>query len=161
MYKNISHGYSLVELLIVMFIFSIFAVLIAQAVALTIRGNMKSENISQIKQNLDYTLNVMSREMRNASLIDTDSCIGAGFSYYDVDGRFVSFSCNSDDPGDHFIEHSELGRLTGGSVQIVNCSEVFLCPDSLNVIVHIIGNDKSGGVVGASHSASTQFLIRR
>jgi prepilin-type N-terminal cleavage/methylation domain-containing protein len=155
------NAYSLVELLIVMFVFSIFAVLVAQSIALTIRGNKKSESISQIKQNLDYTLNVMSREMRNASIIDLANCSGGSLPYYNNEGVLVSFSCNESNPDDKFIEHSELGRLTGSVVQVVNCGEVFDCVDDLNVIVNIIGNDKSSGVIGASHSASTQFLIRK
>ena len=171
MKKGIEKGLSLVEILIVITIFSVLGVLITQSVILTLTGSRKSEATIRVRENLDYSLNVIERQLRNASAVYRDSTyttacnssVQTSIYYLDQNGNKSYFSCENIDGVGSYIA-SGSAHLTGSAVKIVACS--FQCvPNALSnpnlVRVKITLNDGSTtGVNSASASASTQIYLR-
>ena len=63
--KNIK-GYSLVEILVVIVLFSVLAVIATQTLFLSFRGSRKSGNVVLVRNNVDHATGVMERHLRNA-----------------------------------------------------------------------------------------------
>src|SRR5687767_5643171 len=64
-------GYSLIEILIVVSIFSVIALVVSQTLFSTLKGAAKSEVGSSIKQEANYVIAVMERAIHNARQINT------------------------------------------------------------------------------------------
>jgi prepilin-type N-terminal cleavage/methylation domain-containing protein len=158
-------GLSLLEILIVITIFSVLGVLITQSVILTLTGSRKSEATVRVRENLNYSLNIIERQLRNASSVvpcpnDTDT---SRIDYYDQSGKASSFSCENTGTTGSFIA-SGSAKLTGTAVNIVECS--FVCttntmsnPDLVEVNL-TLSDGSAAGVHGANVSASTQIYLR-
>ena len=110
-------GFSLLEILVVITVFSMLAILTTQAVILTLKGTKKSESLTKVRANIDYSLAVIERNIRNADSIvecpNTDQTI---ISYTDENGSITSFSCANDSDGGYIASAS--GRLTNSEVDV-------------------------------------------
>ena len=62
-------GISLIEILIVVTIFSVLGILVTQSVALTLQGSKKSEVMIAVRENLDYSIGIIERQIRNANSV--------------------------------------------------------------------------------------------
>lgn len=149
-------GISLLEILVVITVFSILAILATMAILLTLRGARKSEALIRVRSNVDYSLAVMERNIRNAeSFINCGSETDA-ISYLDEDGSLSSFSCEDD-----YIA-SGSARLTSEEVEIFSCS--FTCDDSTSppsVEMSIGARDANAtGIEGAQMTTSTKIFLR-
>ena len=155
-------GLSLIEILVVITIFAVLGVLVTQSVVLTLIGSRKSESIVHARENLDYSLNVIERQIRNASSIV--SCPDQyTINYLDQNENASSFKCwNTGLAGSYIASGS--AHLTGEAVKVMECS--FTCtPASGNnpalVQVELTMRDASTtGSQGANVSASTQIYLR-
>src|SRR3990170_3264778 len=67
--RSFGRGYSIVELLVVVTIFTFLAIIVTQAVVLTLRGSRKGESLISVRENLDYAFAVMERQLRSARSI--------------------------------------------------------------------------------------------
>lgn len=65
MKKNIK-GFSLIEMLIVVGIFSFLAIIVTQSLSASLRNSRKSENLGKVRENLEYTMNYIERTLRTA-----------------------------------------------------------------------------------------------
>src|SRR3990167_11388670 len=95
--KKIEKGFTLIEILVVITIFSVLTILVTQTIIFSLRSTKKSESLNQARQNLDYAAQIVERHIRNADRIET--CSGSpvtSISYYDAYGIASSFSCVSD-----------------------------------------------------------------
>jgi len=161
MVKN--KGISLLEILVVITVFSILAVLTTRAVFLTLRGAKKSESIINIRENVDYSLAVIERNLRNAESIvecpNTDTSI---ISYLDDEGVSTSFSCASDADGGYIASAS--GRLTSSETDITSCS--FVCENGSTgappaITISIEAQDATlSGLEGGQVTVSTKIFLR-
>ncbi len=160
--KKILRGFSIVELLVVLVIFSVLAILVTQSLALTLTGSRKSESQISVRENLDLVFAVMERQIRNADSIVTCPLPDTNvLNYIDEYGAATSFSC---DAVDGFIA-SGSARLTNDDV-LVTCSGIFECdqgvgnvPPSVTITVTAVASD-SQGAEGAQISTSTKILLR-
>lgn len=147
-------GFSLVEILIVLFIFSIIFILTTQSLALSLRGALKSDSLSEVKKNVDFSLNTMDRLIRNAQSMQCQMS-GMRLEYVDQDGNTTSLECLGGTDG--YIASGSAGvRLTSPQVD-VDCSgasgSVFVCTtvgenDSVDISVtaesaYLEGTEKS------------------
>lgn len=131
--NKFKNGFTLIELLVVIAVFSVLAVLATQAIFLTLRGALKSESLRQARENLDYAMGVMERQVRNASET-VGSCTGAQIGqirYKDQDGVEAYFQCETDATGKGFIaSYSAVTnpatkyRLTNENINVTNCTLV-------------------------------------
>jgi prepilin-type N-terminal cleavage/methylation domain-containing protein len=157
-------GMSLLEVLVVVAIFAILGIIIARSVILTLQGSHKSESLIHARENLDYSLGVIERQIRNADAItecpNTNTNI---INYTDQNGNAGSFSCVNVGAGDSYVA-SVSARLTSDAVSVVACSFVCTPSDGANppkVSVDLEVTNAGGTGAGSSTvTASTQIYLR-
>lgn len=168
---SIKFGYSIVEMLVVIAIFSILAVLSTQSIATSLRGSKKSENSISIRQNLDYVTSVMDRQLRNAKSIGPTACWhpsanSTQIDYVDSDNQPQSFICDvSGSVG--FVSSSAIGMLTPPEVNITSCTTAFACnlgvpgSEPPTVSVTLTGtNTNATGADATTVTTTARILLR-
>jgi prepilin-type N-terminal cleavage/methylation domain-containing protein len=170
--KSNNKGMSLLEILIVLTIFAVLGILLTRAIILTLQGSQKAVNTIRVRENLNYALGVMERQLRNANEV-TGDCTGAEDSvvnYLDQFGNIGSFTCVNPGQADSFIASgSGSARLTGDTVSVAECH--FTCLKPTPAPGTIINPAKVGiditleaantsGIQKVSVSASTQVYLR-
>lgn len=162
-------GFSLIEMLVVLAVFSILAVVASQVLIISLRSARKSESVVVVKQNVDYAISTIERLLRNAQ--DITFCSPGGTSqldYIDENNKAGRFRCTCAG-SDCYIASGSASpvRITSDDVTITNCGSVFTCPvPAPNVAESVIINLKakhSGlgtGVEGAEVTAKSKILLR-
>lgn len=157
-------GYSIVELLVVVAVFSIIALIATQAVVLVLRGSRKSESLISVRENVDYAFSVMERSIRNAQALNVNcNSDSTTLDYIDGNGGNRNFSCLGGASG--YIA-SDSARLTSDNVN-VDCTQtpIFACffpaSGSEYVDISVTASDASAqGAEGAKFTTSTRILLR-
>lgn len=151
------------ELLVVVSVFAIVILLATQALILSLRGSRKSESLSRVRSDLDFSLAVMERNLHNATAIDPcpnpDTSI---VNYTDAFGKTTSFSCTTI-AGLGAIA-SGSARLTSDEIDVTSCSIVCSpgnvgVPPSVTVTVSAT-NANVSGAEGAQVTTQTDILLR-
>lgn len=161
--NNYKKGISLLEILVVIAIFSILGILTSRAILLTIRGTKKSDSLVRVRSNLDYSVAVIERQLRNASSVNPcpnpDSSV---IDYLDAEGTAGSFSCQN--MGTEGYIASGAARLTSNEIKITACSFICVQPTTglpPSVSINFVGEDvSSSGVEGARVTVNSQILLR-
>jgi prepilin-type N-terminal cleavage/methylation domain-containing protein len=161
-------GMSLLEVLVVITIFAVLGVLVTQSIVLTLQGSKKSESMMRARENLNYSLGIIERQIRGAISI-TSPCPNTEpgedkiINYLDQNGSEGSFSCQQMGTDNSHVA-SGSARLTNDAVMIVDCS--FICslgtganPDLITVRL-ALKEASASGAQSASVSASTQIYLR-
>lgn len=153
-------GVSLLELLVVITIFSVLAILATRGVLLTLRGSRKSDSLGRVRENVDYSLSVMERHLRNA---DDVSCVSStNISYQTKQGATGNFSCES--VGTDGYVASSSARLTNEEIDISACS--FTCDPGgsgvpPSVSISLTGQDANlEGAEAAQVTTTTTIYLR-
>ncbi len=159
--EHSERGLSLIEILVVITIFAMLGLLISGSLILSIRGAKKSESMIKVRENLNYAVAVVERNLRNASSIT--NCIDADttISYLDQYGKAGSFSCEFGQNGGYLASGSGKIRITAEDIDLGSCN--FTCDGTNNppsVVVDLEGayvntNGAEGSVVSIS---STVYL---
>lgn len=150
-------GFTLIEMLVVVFIFSVVGILVTRSVQLSLRATRKSEVASEVRSEVDYALNVIERHLRGAESIDSTTCTSSNFDFVSDEGS-GSFSCS----GGRIFLNGE--PLTGQKVSI-DCSSLFDCqfpegrPDYVVVAVDA-ESAESVGDENVSVNFSTRITLR-
>lgn len=160
--KEINLGFSLIEMLVVITIFGILTIVSTQAITSSLRGAKKSESLGEVRENVEYALNTIERQLRNAQ-----SCTpGTSFSlqFVDENGAARSFNCLNGLNG-----YLALGatRLTSSKVNI-NCqtTPVFTCSAIVPNVPQSVTITLKGtyaavqGAEGATITETTRVLLR-
>ncbi len=158
-------GMSLIEILIVVGIFAVLGILTTRAVILTIGGGKKSENLIKIRENINYSLAVIERQLRNAdSIIDCPNPSPLKIDYVDQFGVASSFSCNNVGSGTVGYVASGSAKLTADTVDITSCSfscQTLTAGNPSSVKVSLEGTESTAfGVANSVVSASTEVFLR-
>lgn len=154
-------GYSLLEVLVVLIVFSLLATISSTAILLAIRGARKSDASSRVRSNVDFAIATIERQLRNASSIT--SCDPDVIVFNDQDSNPTSFSCLDIGEPTGYVA-SASSRLTASEITITTCQ--FTCteaqganPPSINIDLE--AKDKNTtGAESASFSVSTQVVLR-
>ncbi|OGM28865.1 hypothetical protein A2801_02800 [Candidatus Woesebacteria bacterium RIFCSPHIGHO2_01_FULL_41_10] len=121
-------GYSLIEILVVIAVFSIVAVIATQSTILSLGGARRTDSSTKVRENLNFALSIVERQVRNAREI-TSVCDGSSLStlsYIDYNRIPTNFSCQSAGAGRYYVASgSSSVRLTGQDVFLTNCE--FIC----------------------------------
>ncbi|MBI2590674.1 MAG: prepilin-type N-terminal cleavage/methylation domain-containing protein [Candidatus Blackburnbacteria bacterium] len=123
-------GFSLLEILVVLSLFVLVALLANQIFFSALRGASKSEATTLVKQNGNYALSVIQRNLYNSRGIITCAAgaTGTSITYFDADGRQASFSCvNAGGTGDSYIA-SGSARLTSEDVSVTSSCSITCDP---------------------------------
>lgn len=159
--KRLNRGFSLIEMLVVILIFSILAVLATQSLATSLRGARKSESLGHVRENVEYAMNVMERSLRSAKELDC-SVSGDRLQYFTSSGVTAFFECDSG----HIASNSAAARITSGDIRVTNCATVFTCdpggsgvPGFVTITVTAQEEDIQGPE-SAQYTSSTRILLR-
>jgi prepilin-type N-terminal cleavage/methylation domain-containing protein len=155
-------GMSLIEILIVVGIFAVLGILTTRAVILTVGGGKKSENLIKVRENVNYSLGVIERQLRNAdSITDCDNSNTRRIDYLDQRGFATYFACTGIGASTVGYVASGSARLTADAVDITNCS--FTCQDGTPRSIKIVLEAQESQAIGAANSvvsASTEVFLR-
>ncbi len=119
-------GFSLIEMLVVMFLFALLAFIVTQSTLQSFRGTRKVDASSKVRDNLDFAASLVERNIRNAKLI-TSVCDGAShstISYLAQDGSTGSYVC-SGGSSQYLTDGATGSRVTSTDVTLQTCS--FTC----------------------------------
>lgn len=157
--KKESLGISLIEILIVIGIFAVLGILSTRAVLLSLQGSKKGDSQIKVRENLDYAISIIERNLRNAGSIT--SCASSSVSYRDSWGVSSSFSCG----GSYVASGSANLRLTSDEIKIIACS--FTCtagsgstPPKVAIDIQAVDAASQGSKEGATVSISTEINLR-
>jgi prepilin-type N-terminal cleavage/methylation domain-containing protein len=171
--KQLSFGYSLIEIMIVIGIFAVFSIIATESIILTLRSSKKSESTVNVKEELDYASTIIERSLQSAKTITTPSlpCSDSNLSeiqfksrYNDIIGKFTCVNIGGTDP---YIASSsgatDIYRMTSGKIDIRACS--FSClteSDKTTVEFNVTGSARGiTGVEGSSYSTSRRIFLQQ
>ncbi len=155
-------GFSLIEILIVITIFAVIGLLATRSIFLTIRGAKKSDSLVRVRENVNYSLSVIERQLRSAEGVTCPNPSSSVLNYVSLEGTASSFSCVVSGT-DRYIA-SGSARLTSSDISVTGCS--FACtqydinnPPSVNITV-VASDNESQSVEKGSVSIQTQIVLR-
>lgn len=124
MKKNIN-GFTLIEIMVVISIFAIIAVVGGNLFFSILKGATKSKTMESVKQNGNYALAAMERNIRNARKI-----VNSDYNFLEIDnpdgGTTTRFSCEDLDADNNFEIASNSSRLISSEVKVYpDCAGVF------------------------------------
>ncbi len=123
--KNL-HGFSIIEMLVVMFLFALLAFIVTQSTLQSFRGTRKVDASSRVRDNLDFAASLVERNVRNAKLI-TSACDGAShasISYTTQTGTTGSYTC-SGGANQYLSDGTSGARITSSDINLTTCT--FTC----------------------------------
>lgn len=161
--KKYIQGMSLLEILIVVSVFSILGILTARSVIVALRGARKSDSQIKVKENISYAFSIMERQLRGAEGIspcpnpDTTT-----ISYTTLDNQESTFSCILTEDTGYIASGS--ARLTSSEVVVESC-EITCTQENENYppIISIsvtATDDSSAGVEKGTVSVETEIVGR-
>lgn len=162
--RSESNGFSLIEMLVVVAVFSLLAVITTQALIITLRGSKKSEANAKVRENVSYALSVMERQIRNSTGIT--SCTTSAIDFKDQSSIGASFSCVSVSPSTigYVASGSAQLRLTSDDVDVTDCS--FTCtagtstvPPAVTILISAKDSNPQSAETG-SITSTTKVMLR-
>lgn len=156
-------GVSLIEILIVVAIFAVLGLLISRVILTTLRGSNRSDSLVKVRDNLDYALSVMERQIRNAdSVSPCPNPDPTRVDFRDSNGIAAYFACTNVGPSGYVASGS--ARLTSDQVAITACS--LTCtpaagrvPPSVDISLEARGANQTG-VERAMVTIATKIFLR-
>ena len=155
-------GFSLIEILVVISIFAVVGILSTRAVLLTMRGSKKSDSQVRVRENVNYALSIIERQIRNSESVTCPNPNPLILNYVSPEGTTASFSCITAGTDKYIASGS--ARLTSTDIVISTCT--FSCTQSdLNnppvIKVSIVAEDATAtGVEKGSITAETEIVTR-
>jgi prepilin-type N-terminal cleavage/methylation domain-containing protein len=157
-------GYTLIELVIVIVIFSVIGIITSQTIVATIRATNKSAAVSKVRQNVDYAVGAMERQLRGASSI-VSTCNAtpqSEITFVDQNSNQITFSCigvNSNNQPASIA--SDSANLTSAAITLSACT--FTCTPQTagtppTITINITANDLNGQ--NAPVTDTTQITLR-
>lgn len=116
-------GFTLIEMLVVVSIFAIIGILSTRSVILTIQGSKKSETQVVVRENLNYVVSVLERNLRSAESVTCPNPSSLAIDYVSAQRIATTFSCVAQSGG--YYVASGSARLNSDEILITNCS--FTC----------------------------------
>jgi prepilin-type N-terminal cleavage/methylation domain-containing protein len=155
-------GISLIEVLIVIAIFAVLGVLTTRIIVLSLRGSNKSDSLVKVRENLDYALSVMERNIRNADSITSCTPDKRQITYRDENGLVGSYSCDLTSGSVASGSGALAQKLTSDTVRVTTCTFVCnLTASPPSVTVSLSGTDTTtGGIENSKVDISTQIFLR-
>jgi type II secretory pathway component PulJ len=157
-----SKGISLLEILVVVSVFAILGILITRSVLLTLGGGRKSESLIKVRENLNYSIGIMERQLRNAnSIIDCSNANTSLITYTDQNGNPSSFSCVTAE-GIGYIA-SGSAKISSSTVNVTGCTFTCLLGTGVpsSVTINLEATDASAsGLENSVVTTTTQVFLR-
>ncbi|OGY10141.1 MAG: hypothetical protein A3A58_02450 [Candidatus Blackburnbacteria bacterium RIFCSPLOWO2_01_FULL_41_27] len=110
-------GFSLLEIIVVISLFTGIVIFANQALFSTLKGNTKSQVSTKIKQASSYAFDLMERELRQSTAVGT--CTPTSITYTKIDGAQSSFVCNTGTTG--YLSFGGV-KITPDDVAVTACN---------------------------------------
>jgi len=157
-------GFSIIEVLVAAGVFAILGILSTSAILISLKGSKKSESQLKVRDNLNYVLGIMERQIRNAKSI---TCSGSGknLDYVDADGKLGAFAWDGVSnvtwkrPGEivaSVLTSTDVKVETGTSI---TC-DVSKIPPSVSITLKGRDPDAASDDEGAQVTISTKVQLR-
>ena len=160
-------GFSLIEMLVVIGVFSVLAIVSAQSIIVSLSGAKRSSSSTKVRENLEFAISTIERKIRNSQAI---SCVSsARVDYEDVNEATLGFECLdlTATRNGYLVARSATGSrnaITDNTIDITSCA--FTCtaatgtvPPSLNIRLSAIDN-ASSGVQRGTATVNTKIFLR-
>lgn len=121
--KNIVRGFTLIEVLVVLGIFAVLSILTTESVLLTLRSARRAESSIRVRDDLNYRLQIVQRQLQSASKITCTS--STRIDYLDYTGLASYFLCTGSGIPATFTMASGSASLDNTFVSLTDCS--FTC----------------------------------
>lgn len=160
--KSKNEGFSLIEVLVVLVVFSFIGIIVSQSIVTTLRGAKRSDSDSKVRANIDYAVAIMGRHLRNARTVSCPSATRVNFT--DQRQQSAYFSLQTSGTDRYIASSSATQRLTNSEVEVTNLT--FVCTASAgnvppSVTITISARDRSlGGVEQSRVTTSTRIMLR-
>lgn len=158
--EGIGSGFTMVEMLVVVLIFSVVGILVTRSIAVSLKNSRKSESVGKVRENVENAINIMERNIRNARDLDCGSSSSTKISFVDEDGNDANFECLNG-----FIDFN-TDHLTNPTITVDCSTSVFSCniggagvPPFVDININAQSNDLTGAE-GFTVSYSTKILLR-
>lgn len=135
--RNNNRGYTVVELLAVTAIIVVMAGLIAGALASTLRGGSKTRITSDVSQNGNFALSVISNTIINSESVTSiggnsiSDCInspsGSSITLKQSDASLLTFSCTSNNIASQSANFSTTYLIDSDNLEVDAASCSFRC----------------------------------
>ena len=152
------NGYTLVELLMVVSIFTVLALLTTMSLGMVLKSSKKSDSLVRVRSDIDYAMGVIEKNIRNAKSISCPS-----YSRVDYVSEFSNstyFECSG---GTNGYIASGSARLTSSDVLIDCTNTIFTCSAGLvqKLEINLTGSYAgASNIEGAQISSQTQVVLR-
>lgn len=152
--NNQLKGFSLIELLVVISIFSILAVVVTQVITTSLRSSTKSRSIIQVRENVNFAQSIIERKIRSARSVVCSS--PQQLDFVDEDGVTESFFC---DANGNFIAYNS-SRLTSSDISVDCSGVVFSCFNPTVEISISASSVKASGAAGGQITSTFKVTPR-
>ncbi len=163
--KRYNKAFSLIEILVVISIFAVIGILSTRSIFQTLRSARKSDSLVRVRENINYALGVIERQIRSAESVDCSTVTAINMPYIAEGGIGTSFSLATVGT-DKFIASGSgalAKRLTSNDITVTSatftCTQTFNNPPSINISITAEDNT-STGVEKASVTSQTEILLR-
>lgn len=123
-------AFTLIEVVVAMGVFAVLMVATSLLLISTLRGAKKSGAQISVRTEGARIMDVISSSLRYAQI---SSCSGSSITAQLLDGSSVTYSCQTNGSDNYFASGSS--RLMSTNVVVVDCTNVFSCPDAKTVQV--------------------------
>lgn len=162
-FKKSLKGFSLLEAMVVLTVFSLLAIVATQSILSTLRLTNKSNSSTKVRGDIDYAMSIIERHLHSATEVSPcplsdDKTI----AYKDQLGEVATFSCVSSNEEGYIASGS--ARITSEIISITQCS--FTCVQGSGsappyVTVSLTARDSTKtGIESSNISTSTQIYLR-
>lgn len=120
----VKKGFSLIEILVVIGLFALIGIVTSQAVLTTLKGSRVIDSEANIRQNVDYAMNIIERNLRNSKEITEcpNTTDPTKIDYVDPSGQDQSIFYVSSGDDRYVAVTSNDNRLTSNQVRVTNFS---------------------------------------
>ncbi len=173
-----TQGFTLLEIIVAMGIIGLLSVVMTQTLFTTTRSNTKTEVLKDVKQNGDFSLDVMSRMIRSAKSVSS-ACSPLGsettsLTIVNLDQGQTTFGCIVGDGvtrvasvSSSRTDYLTSGNMTAGGTSCAGSTLMFICTQkpglSANVVIRLTLAQKGTPVekfAKASASFETAVTLR-
>lgn len=160
MIKGNNKAFSLIEILLAISIFAVIGILATRSLFQTLRSARKSDSLVRVRENVNYALGIIERQIRTAEKVDCTSVTALNLPYTAGGGVNTFFNCTL---GANGRIASGSAILTSTDVSITactfTCTQVVNNPPSVNISVTAQDNTSTGAEKG-SVTSQTEILLR-
>lgn len=158
-------GFTLIELLVSIGLFSVVAVIVAGVTSSIIDSNKKAQTITSVTNNLNYTLESMTREIKTGTGLDVngtggDACSDT-VSVTDARGRDVTYFFDEADQAVALDVNGDSSPITAPEINVESLQFCILPGVQPAVLITISGvMELSGGTISSRFEIQTTIAQR-